>query len=410
MAATEPGLLKSSIVIFQIVEAQRYWELPYGVSLLQPEGGDATIILRIVDCVFEAGGDGCLLQGYTAGPNPGNAQIDAYIAANLFKDLRGAALNLYWDFSNGGATNYSRPAFINNTVVNANLGVSVTYPRFLPTIENNLFVRTSNAVFRTSVGQPDFQPGYNCFHGNTANFVGFSGIYGVLVQNNHNGDPCDAFFNIFLDPQFLDTNQFLLRNSSPCIDAGDPGIADVCFQFSHGSAISDIGAYGGPDACGWLTHGFVPVITRAPADQSSCVGGGATFKVRAEGSEPLSYQWYFNSITPLAGETNAQLNLTNLGTNQAGLYSVTVSNGFGRVTSAPARLLISDACVGIHLYAGLSITGLVGRTYNVEYVTNLAATNWTFSASNTFTQPTWLFLDTNTPFDPMKYFRVRLLP
>ncbi|MBK8001112.1 MAG: immunoglobulin domain-containing protein [Verrucomicrobia bacterium] len=243
-----------------------------------------------------------------------------------------------------------------------------------------------------------------------ANFAGYPSIYGVPIQSNYNGDPCDAFFNIFLDPQFIDTNRFLLSNFSPCIDAGDPAIADVCPQFSHGSAISDIGAYGGPDACGWLTHGFTPVITSQPSYQSSCVGGSATFKVRVEGSEPLSYRWYFNGTTPLAGETNAQLNLLNLESSQAGLYSVKVSNTFGTITSAPAQLLVSDACVGIHLYAGLSITGMVGRTYNVEYVTNLAATNWTFVASNTFSQPQWLFIDTNTPFDAKKYFRVRLQP
>ena len=86
-----------------------------------------------------------------------------------------------------------------------------------------------------------------------------------------------------------------------------------------------------------------------------------------------------------------------------------VSNTFGSVTSAPARLLVFDACVGLHLYAGLSITGMVGRTYNVEYVTNLAATNWSILATNTFSQPQWLFIDTNTPFDPAKFFRVRLL-
>jgi len=200
----------------------------------------------------------------------------------------------------------------------------------------------------------------------------------------------------------LDTNRFLLSDLSPCIDAGDPAIADVCFQFSHGSAISDIGAYGGPDACGWLTHGFAPVITAALTDQSSCVGGSATFKVRVEGGEPLSYRWYFNGATPLPGQTNAQLNLANLQTNQAGLYSVAISNAFGSVTS--------DACVGLHLYAGLSITGVVGRTYNVEYVTNLAANNWTALATNTFSQPTWLFIDTNTPFDAGKFFRVRLQP
>ena len=123
----------------------------------------------------------------------------------------------------------------------------------------------------------------------------------------------------------------------------------------------------------------------------------------------MSYRWYFGPNL-LAGETNAQLTLANLETNQAGFYSVTVSNAFGSATSAQARLLVFDACVGIHLYAGLSITGVVGRTYNVEYVTNLAAANWTVLASNTFSTPRWLFIDTNTPFDAKKYFRVRLAP
>lgn len=209
---------------------------------------------------------------------------------------------------------------------------------------------------------------------------------------------------------FTEANAFRLAINSPCIDAGDPSISDVCFAFSLDSTISDIGAYGGPDACGWLTNAFAPIIASSPSDQSSCVGGSATFKVRAVGSEPLSYRWYFNDTTPLAGETNAQLNLVNLETTQAGLYSVTVSNTFGCVTTAPARLLVSDACVGIHLYAGLSITGIVGRTYSVEYATNLSAVNWTAVATNTFSQPQWLFLDTNTPFDPQKFFRVRFQP
>ena len=50
------------------------------------------------------------------------------------------------------------------------------------------------------------------------------------------------------------------------------------------------------------------------------------------------------------------------------------------------------------------------RTYRVDYVTNLAATNWTPLATNTFTTPRWLFIDTNTPIEVKKFFRVRLLP
>jgi hypothetical protein len=304
----------------------------------------------------------------------------------------------------GVETNTSRPLFINNTIVNVNQGVCIS-GLFDPAIRNNIFLRCSNAVAGGATNVA-----FNCFYQNAANFVGYPFIYGYLFQNNHNGDPCDAFFNIFLDPRFLDTNSFLLSNFSPCIDAGDPAIADVCFQFSHGSALSDIGAYGGPDACGWLTHGFAPVITGPPSDQSSCVGGSATFKVTAQGSAPLDYRWYFNRTNLLAGETNLQLNFANLQTNQAGLYSAVVTNAFGSVTSAPARLLVFDACVGINLYAGLSITGMVGRTYALETATNLNATNWTLVATNTFTTPRWLFIDTNTPFAPGNFFRVRLLP
>ena len=365
--------------------------------------GTATFSCNVNNCSFDGIGYGCIFYSGND-PPPGDAYLNARVAGNIFKNLRLTALYVY------GGTNAAQPLFINNTVSGANKGVEVSTAAFDTVIENNLFIRTSNAVVRSADGSSSLATRNNCFFNNTANFVGYPFGYGLLVQNNHNGDPCDAFFNIFLDPRLLDTNRFLLSNVSPCIDAGDPAIADVCFDFSHRTAISDIGAYGGPDACGWLTHGFAPVITTAPHDQTSCVGAGATFKVNVEGVEPLAYRWYFNGTNLLAGETNAQLNLLNLQTNQAGLYSVTVSNTFGTVASAPARLLVFDACVGVHLYAGLSVTGVVGRTYSVEYVTNLAANNWAPVASNTLSQPYWLFIDTNTPFNPQKFFRARLLP
>jgi hypothetical protein len=371
--------------------------------------GNATIAMELHNCVFNSCGNGSAFYAAYGGPDPGNLFLNAHVTDNTFKNLKGVAVLLELSGNTAG-TNVSRPLIANNTIVNAERGVSARYPQFQPVVRNNLFMRTSNAVHNVNNGPGTFDVSYNCFYSNTLNFVYYPPVYGVPVQNNHNGDPCDAFFNFFLNPQLLDTNSFLLANFSPCIDAGDPAIADVCFQFSHGSAISDIGAYGGPDACGWLTHGFAPVITKPPGQQSSCAGGSATFQVTAEGYAPLSYRWYFNTNSLLAGETNAQLNLANLQTNQAGLYSVTVSNAFGSVTSAPARLLVFDACVGINLYAGLSITGIVGRTYVVDAATNLASPNWVPFATNTFTQPRWLLLDTNTPFNPGRFFRVRLLP
>ncbi len=63
--------------------------------------------------------------------------------------------------------------------------------------------------------------------------------FGVLDTVNHNGAPCDSFFNIFTDPMFVDTANydFHLTAGSPCIDAGDPNS-----PLDPDSSISDMGA------------------------------------------------------------------------------------------------------------------------------------------------------------------------
>ncbi len=381
--------------------------------------GSATLMPEIHNCVFDDTGNGCFFTAtyitYNTSDPPADAYVNPRIVGNIFKNLptdsrAGKALLLDASWNSIASTNLSHPLFINNTVVNSYAGVSARVPNFDTVIKDNLFVNNLTAVYRLGGGTGGLDASYNCFFRNIKNFSGYPGIYGVPIVANHNGDPCDAFNNIFLDPRFIEENRFVVSSTSPCIDAGDPAIADVCFGFSKGTAISDIGAYGGPDACGWLNHGFAPIITADPQNQTGCIGGSASFKVRVDGPEPLNYRWYLNDTNLVTGETNALLSLIDLQTNQAGTYSVTVSNAFGSATSQPATLVVFDACVGIHLYAGLSITGLVGRTYSVEYVTNLAANNWTVLASNTFSQPQWLFIDTNTPLDPRRYFRVRLQP
>jgi hypothetical protein len=63
---------------------------------------------------------------------------------------------------------------------------------------------------------------------------------GELVQTNYNGDSCDMFYNIYIDPLFEDfpNGNYHLTDSSPCIDAGDPA-----FPYDPDSTITDMGAY-----------------------------------------------------------------------------------------------------------------------------------------------------------------------
>ena len=84
-----------------------------------------------------------------------------------------------------------------------------------------------------------------------------------------------------------------------------------------------------------------PSIITQPQDQTVSLGGNATFTVTAGGSEPLSYQWYFNTNTPLANATDPALTITNVQPTNAGTYSVTVSNLAGGITSSNAILAIN---------------------------------------------------------------------
>ena len=83
-----------------------------------------------------------------------------------------------------------------------------------------------------------------------------------------------------------------------------------------------------------------PVFTQQPQNFTVTNGYNAAFTNVASGTSPLSYQWYFNTNTAIAGGTNAILLITFATTNQAGHYTVAVSNPAGSVTSSPALLTV----------------------------------------------------------------------
>ncbi|MBU1935808.1 T9SS type A sorting domain-containing protein [bacterium] len=79
------------------------------------------------------------------------------------------------------------------------------------------------------------------FFGNSADLSGtIPAEFGVLDTTNVNGDSCDTYFNIFLDPMFVDTisGDYHLAVGSPCIDAGDPEL-----PYDPDTTIADIGAF-----------------------------------------------------------------------------------------------------------------------------------------------------------------------
>jgi alpha-tubulin suppressor-like RCC1 family protein len=88
-----------------------------------------------------------------------------------------------------------------------------------------------------------------------------------------------------------------------------------------------------------------PSIQRHPASQMAVVGDLVSFRAAVRGTMPLNCQWRFNGTNLLNGGRFSGVNSTNLVitgvmTNDAGLYSVMVTNAYGSATSSNAVLTV----------------------------------------------------------------------
>ncbi|MCF7668604.1 MAG: immunoglobulin domain-containing protein [Verrucomicrobia bacterium] len=88
-----------------------------------------------------------------------------------------------------------------------------------------------------------------------------------------------------------------------------------------------------------LTVNVPPVITEQPGWYTRPAGTNVTFDIKAEGTEPLRYQWKFFG-TNIASATNPELQITNISTNDAGVYSVVVTNMAGAAKSKSGVLRV----------------------------------------------------------------------
>jgi hypothetical protein len=83
-----------------------------------------------------------------------------------------------------------------------------------------------------------------------------------------------------------------------------------------------------------------PIILADPVGGTNYWGDDVTFTVTANGTPPLSYQWWFSGAG-LIGATGTSLTLTTVQPSQSGPYLVVVTNLYGAVTSRVATLAVN---------------------------------------------------------------------
>ncbi len=118
----------------------------------------------------------------------------------------------------------------------------------------------------------------------------------------------------------------LLTNVTPAL-AGLYGVRVTNIYGATTSAVAVLTVLGAPE------------ILTQPASQSVFPGQSTSFSVSVSGATPLRFQWLLNGNI-VTNATSATLNLNNIQTNQAGLYSVRVTNQFGAVISSSALLTV----------------------------------------------------------------------
>jgi hypothetical protein len=80
-----------------------------------------------------------------------------------------------------------------------------------------------------------------------------------------------------------------------------------------------------------------PLVTVQPWSHPLVAGTSGQLTIMAVGAGTLSFQWQFNGVNIMGG-TNNVLDFSNVQTNQAGSYSVIVSNALGVITSSVAQV------------------------------------------------------------------------
>jgi hypothetical protein len=131
-----------------------------------------------------------------------------------------------------------------------------------------------------------------------------------------------------------------------------------------------------------------PSITASPESQVAVEGSNVIFTVSATGQEPLGYQWRWSGFDfsywstngfNIAGATNASLILTNVSSENAGDFAVTVSNAVGVTMSVEARLIVQRPSLGFRLLRpvvddgvfGFKLSAEAGHNYSIQASTNL---------------------------------------
>ncbi len=155
-----------------------------------------------------------------------------------------------------------------------------------------------------------------------------------------------------------------------------------------------------------------PVFSVSPSNTVVSLGGTATFTATA--APATGYSWQFNSVpltdgNGISGSQTATLTVANFSAVETGVYSVVATNA--NASSQYRGFALSQGATAsaesFSLYPVVTVNGVNGSTYVVQYATSLTPpVTWTSISTNTVGAGPLYVIDTATPLSITRFYRV----
>ena len=249
-------------------------------------------------------------------------------------------------------------------------------------IANNIVDATGNDQ-DISFGDLGSVPVVTYSNNELANNVVINGPYGIWLQNasptmmnnvSLNSSQASSDY-ISFTASGTNNNYHLTASATALIGKG----ANLSGSFTTdkdgnarpaGTAAWDIGPY----QYGVASTNVAPSILTQPSSLTVGVGSNATFMVTTAGTAPLAYQWRFNSGI-LSSATGSAYTITSATTNNAGTYTVIVTNSYGSAASSAAVLTVTNSLATNVPLPFIALTAPANSArYAAPATINLAAT------------------------------------
>ncbi len=246
-------------------------------------------------------------------------------AAAQFSSVRKVATNgiIRTVAGTGTSYGYNPNTVATNTPLNSPENVTTdSLGNFYIADSNNKVIRKvgTNGLISTVAGIP----GANCSGCYSTGFVATN----FPLAGTPHAVALDSVGNMYIADGIVQRVGHLPTFTIKNVDITNIGNYSVIITGTGGSVTSSVASLN-----------MKPFISAQPKNVLLWQGASMALSVTAGGSTPMSYQWTLEG-TNISGATNATYFISSASTNDAGSYTVVVTNSFGQVTSQTATVTV----------------------------------------------------------------------